>query len=82
VRPTEFLGDDMDIKLGDVFRMGEWPFADAVVTKIEDNDRYTLSRPYMYASEYGHPLVGFEPITHLSKSLLVGYKKIDSGRVS
>ncbi len=63
--------------IGDVMRptdhSKEYAFCDAVITKkTETNDglRYTLSRPYLYASNYGNPLVGYETISEVRRESL------------
>lgn len=38
---------------GDVVRLGEWPFADAVVLGFDDDDNALTERPYAYASSVG-----------------------------
>ena len=71
---------ELTYNIGDVMRPADfakdYAFADAVITKIDqrnsnsDNILYTLSRPYLYASHFGNPLVGYETIGHVRRETL------------
>jgi len=67
-------------KIGDVYRMGTYPFADAVIQRINENTgTVDLARPYLYANEYGAPLVGVELVREVR--LIGDWPCIDFGRV-
>jgi hypothetical protein len=68
-------------KRGDVYRLGTWTFADAVVVSVDARGHVTLARPYLYASDTGAPLVGVETIEYLSPKEMEHYTKIDEGRI-
>ena len=54
-------------RAGDVIRLGDWPFADAVVLGFDDEGYASLARPYVYTSGAGTtgpmPLTGVENMT-------------------
>lgn len=60
-------------KAGDLIRLGNWPFADAVILGFDDDGYAELHRPYIYASSVGttgpSPLLGHERMIFSTKSL-------------
>lgn len=68
---------------GDVVRLGDWSFADAVILGFNNEGRALLARPYLYASGVGSTgptaMTGVELVDDMD--LTRGhYKKLDSGR--
>jgi hypothetical protein len=67
---------------GDVYRMGDWPFADVIVVAVNDNDTVDLARPYVYASSVArHPWIGVEFMEQVSFETLGHYKFLQADRV-
>lgn len=68
---------------GDVIRLGDWPFSDAVVLGFDDEDNALVERPYAYAHCVGTTgptvLLGHERIVYGS---LDRFLKLDKGRIS
>ena len=71
----------MEYKIGDVFRLGDWPYADATVTHVDEGGAVTLHRPMCWASDVSRmPVLSFETIT-FSHSAMAAYRRIDNNRV-
>lgn len=70
---------------GDVVRLFDGPFGDAVVLGFNDEGRALLARPYAYSSLAGTTcasvLLGSERMEYVDL-VRAGYKKMDSGRIT
>lgn len=72
---------------GDVIRLGDWAFADAVILGFNNDGDALLHRPYLYAGSTGTtgpvPLLGSERIVFRASRLhSYGYKLVDTGRTT
>lgn len=76
---------DKQFHAGDVVRLGESAFMDAVILGFDDNDNAKISRPYAYVSSVGTTgptvLVGTETVVFSAKDL-VAYPRVGGGRVT
>lgn len=70
---------------GDVVRVFDGPFGDAVVLGFNDEGRALLARPYAYSSLAGTTcasvLLGSERMEYVDL-VRAGYKKVDTGRIT
>lgn len=70
---------------GDVVRLGDYPFADAVILGFNDEGYARLARPYVYASSAGTTcataLTGVEMIDMINLTRFA-FTKVCSGRVT
>ena len=84
-KPTKDAYAHETFIVGDVIRLGDWPFADAVILGFDDFANVKLSRPYAYASNTGTTgptvLMGAETGVYPCASLIKHYKRVCNKRV-
>ncbi len=66
---------------GDIIKLGDWPFSDAIVLGFDDEDNALVERPYAYAHGVGttspNVLLGHERIVYAN---LDRFTKIGTSR--
>lgn len=77
--------DDQRLNAGDVIRVFDGPFGDAIILGFDERGHAKCSRPYAYASSVGTTgptvLLGAETIIYGPRDLM-GFSKVGKDRVT